>query len=126
MSLIRKQDGKGFSSELKLLSLTNVYSGWVFSCCFVFKSRQECRDVFPLTIFYLSDLISVNATLNTCYSIPQGSLQTKEVGTAPNALVFVFFVCLIDSVLWGCLKPGDTATLLVSLLKKNILALTSP
>lgn len=106
MSLIRKQDGKGFISELKLLPLTKVYSGWVF-CCFVFKSRQEHRDVFPLTMSYLSDLISVNATLDTKQYSP-GVLANQ--GSRNSSRCFGFcFLCLFDSVLWGCLKPEDTA-----------------
>lgn len=113
MSLIGKQDGKGFSSELKLLPQTNVYSGWGFRCCFVFKSRQDCRDVFPLTIFYLSDLISVNTTLNTRLEYSPGVL--KNQGSRNSFQCFGFcFLCLFDSVLWGYLKPGDT--LLVSFL----------
>lgn len=136
MSLIGKQDGKGFSSELKLLPQTNVYSGWVF-CCFVFESRQDCRDVFPLTIFYLSDLISVNTTLNTRLEYSPGVLANQ--GSRNSSQCFGFcFLCLFD---WFCslglfkatrhitsllLRSTSQHTLLVSLLKKNTLALTSP
>lgn len=81
MSPIGKQEGKKLSSETKLLLQPDIHSGIFF---------YPGRNTEMFSIFYLTDLISVNTTLNaTLQHVPQSPYKPRE--QRPSLLLWVLF-----------------------------------